>query len=66
VASAATRLRRVEAAELVPAELAEWRSLRGALEVRQRGRTLGRRFRHDPENYLRYLESAFIKPALPP
>jgi hypothetical protein len=65
VASAATRLRRVEAADLAPVDLREWRSLRGELEVRQRGRTLGRRFRHNPQVYLRSLEDTFIKPALP-
>ena len=66
VASAATRLRRVEAAELVPADLGQWRALRDELEARQRGRTLGRRFRHDPQAYLRSLEGALIKPTLPP
>jgi hypothetical protein len=65
VASAATRLRHVEAADLVPVDLREWRSLRGELEARQRGRTLGRRFRHNPQVYLRSLEDAFIKPPLP-
>ncbi len=66
VASTATRLRHVEAAELVPTDLGQWRALRDGLEVRQRGRTLGRRFRHDPQAYLRSLEGALIKPTLPP
>jgi hypothetical protein len=66
VASAATRLGPVSAADLVPVDLGAWRSLRAELEGRQRGRALGRRFRSDPEGYLRSLESALIKPALPP
>jgi hypothetical protein len=66
VASAATRLRRVVAEDIVPADLGRWRSLRRDLEHRQSGRTLGRRFRRDPQAYLRNLEEALIKPALPP
>src|SRR5207237_8012981 len=44
VASAATRLRPIEAADLVPSDLARWRDLRGRLERRPAVRTLGRRF----------------------
>ena len=56
VAAAATRLRPIEAADLVPSDLAAWRALRGSLERRQAVRTLGRRFRRDPAAYLRSLE----------
>jgi hypothetical protein len=65
VAAAATRLRPIEAADLVPSDLKSWRDLRGALERRQAVRTLGRRFRHDPVAYLKILEDAFINKVLP-
>jgi hypothetical protein len=65
-ASAATRLRSIEVADLVPSDVQAWRKLRGALEQRQAIRTLGRRFRHDPAAYLRSLEESLIKQALPP
>jgi hypothetical protein len=66
VAATATRLRRIEAADLVPSDLTAWRDLRGSLERRQAVRTLGRRFRRDPAAYLRSLEETLIKEALPP
>ena len=65
-AAAATRLRSIEVADLVPSDVQAWRALRGALEQRQATRTLGRRFRHDPAAYLRSLEESLIKQALPP
>jgi hypothetical protein len=65
VAAAATRLRPIEVAELVPSDLLGWRDLRGRLERRQAVRTLGRRFRQDPMAYLRSLEDSLIKQALP-
>ena len=66
VAAAATRLRPIEVADLVPSDLAAWRDLRGSLERRQAVRTLGRRFRRDPVAYLRSLEESLINQALPP
>ncbi len=66
VASAATRLRPIAVADLVPSDLERWRELRGSLERRRRVRTLGRRFRRDPVAYLRSLEEALIKKVLPP
>jgi hypothetical protein len=66
VAAATTRLRTIEAADLVPVDVAAWRELRGLLERRQAVRTLGRRFRRDPSAYLQSLEDALIKKALPP
>jgi hypothetical protein len=66
VAAAATRLRPIEAADLVPSDQAAWRSLRQRLAQRQAVRTLGRRFRRDPTAYLRSLEEALIKGAVPP
>ncbi len=65
-AAAATRLRSIEVAELVPTDVQAWRDLRGALEQRQVVRTLGRRFRRDPAAYLRSLEESLIKQTLPP
>ena len=65
-AAAATRLRPVAVADLVPRDLQSWRDLRSALEQRQAVRTLGRRFRRDPVAYLRSLEEALINQALPP
>ena len=66
IAAAATRLRSIEVADLVPSDLSAWRDLRGALERRRAVRALGRRFRRDPVAYLRSLEEALIKAALPP
>ncbi len=65
VAAAATRLRQVGATELVPNDLKRWRDLRGSLDRRRAVRTLGRRFRSDPEAYLASLEDSLIKQALP-
>jgi hypothetical protein len=66
VAAAATRLRPIEVAELVPSDLSGWRELRDRLERRQAVRALGRRFRCDPAAYLHELEQNLIKRALPP
>jgi hypothetical protein len=65
VAAAATRLRPIGVADLVPSDLSSWRDLRGRLERRQAVRTLGRRFRQDPVAYLRSLEASLISQALP-
>ena len=64
-AAATTRLRAIEAADLVPADLRRWRDLRGSLERRQAARTLGRRFRQNPASYLQSLENSLINQALP-
>jgi hypothetical protein len=66
VAAATTRLRTVQVADLIPADIAAWRDLRESLERRQAVRALGRRFRRDPTAYLRSLEDAWIKNTLPP
>ena len=66
VASAATRLRRIEVTDLIVSDLSAWRDLRGRLMRRQAVRTLGRRFRRDPVAYLRSLEESLINQALPP
>jgi hypothetical protein len=66
VAAAATRLRSIGVADLVPSDLSSWRDLRGSLGRRQAVRTLWRRFRRDPVAYLRSLEDSLINQALPP
>jgi hypothetical protein len=66
VAAAATRLRPIEASDLVLSDRKAWRDLRGTLERRRAVRTLGLRFRRDPSTYLRSLEDSLIKQALPP
>lgn len=66
VAAAATRAKAVGPADLAPADLTAWRSLRASLERRRAVRTLGRRFRRDPDAYLQSLEAALINRALPP
>jgi hypothetical protein len=66
VAAAATRLRPIEASDLVPSDREAWRDLRGQLERRRAVRALGRRFRRDPVAYLQSLEQSLIKQALPP
>jgi hypothetical protein len=66
VAAAATRLRPIEASDLVPSDRKAWHDLRAALGRRQAVRTLGRRFRRNPVAYLRSLEESLIKQALPP
>jgi len=65
VAAAATRLRPIEASDLIPSDLSAWKELRGRLERRQAIRTLGRRFRKDPAAYLQSLEDSLINQALP-
>ena len=64
-ASAATRLRPIAVADLVPSDLSAWRDLRGSLERRGAMRTLGRRFRRDPAAYLKSLEDSLINQPLP-
>ena len=66
VAAAATRLRPIEVTDLVPSDLSAWQDLRGSLERRRAVRTLGRRFRRDPDAYLRSLEDSLINQTLPP
>lgn len=66
VSSAASRLRTVGVEDLIPTDVSAWRALRAELEKRQATRTLGRRFRRDPDAYLQTLEEATIKNVLPP
>ncbi len=66
VASAATRLRRFDAAELRPGDLEGWRALRHRLTTRQAARRAQHRFRKAPDAYLSALEQQLSQPALPP
>ncbi len=66
-AALATRLRgEVRGEDLMPSDLEAWRELRAGLDRRQAVRAQGRRFRHDPAEYLQGLEDALIKETLPP
>jgi len=66
VAAAATRLRRITAADLAAASPERLRELRQALEARRQRRVHRRRFRHDPQAYLAALEEKLLQSALPP
>lgn len=66
LAATATRLKPPSASDLAPTDLQAWRDLRNALDERRAARTLRRRFRRDPEAYLRQTEEQLLQPALPP
>jgi hypothetical protein len=66
LAATATRLKPPAAPDLAPADVRAWRDLRAALDERRAARTLRRRFRHDPEAYLRQTEEQLLQPTLPP
>lgn len=65
VAAAATRLREVTAADLAEADPAAWAALRAELDQRRERRAEHRRFRQDPDGYLRHLEDRFHQSGLP-
>ncbi|WP_162673244.1 transposase [Gemmata massiliana] len=65
VAGLATRHREVTAAELAGADRVAWKRLRAELETRRERRTERRRFRRDPEGYLKALENKLIQLRLP-
>ncbi len=65
LAAAATRLRPQTAADLAGADRGRWEELRQGLEVRRQRRTQRRRFRRDPQAFLRQLEDQLLKPTLP-
>lgn len=66
VAAVATRCRTFVPEELAPRRTESWQELRATLEERRQTRTLGRRFRRDPEAYLTKLEAELVKLTLPP
>lgn len=65
VAALATRLGQIQEADLLPADLTRWRSLRRKLDGRQATRRAQRAFRRDPTGYLEALETTLLKPVLP-
>ena len=50
--------------ELAPKELQQWQQLRQQLDKRQEGRRRQRRFRRDPNGYLRILEGKMLQSGL--
>jgi hypothetical protein len=65
VAAVATRQRAFTAADLAGADRAEWARRRRELDVRRQRRAERRRFRRDPEGYLRLLEARLSQSGLP-
>ena len=65
IAGLATRHREVTAADLAGADRAAWKRLRAELEVRRERRIERRRFRRDPDGYLKDLENKLIQSRLP-
>jgi len=60
-----TRTREVTADELAGADRTRWRQLRAQLDERRQRRTDRRRFRRDPESYLKGLERKLHQSGLP-
>jgi hypothetical protein len=65
VAGLATRTREVTASDLAMANRAEWERVRAELEVRRERRVERRRFRQNPEEYLKALEIMLLQSGLP-
>ena len=65
VAGLATRQREVTAADLAGADRVAWKRLRAELETRRERRVERRRFRRDPDGYLKDLENKLIQSRLP-
>lgn len=66
IAAVATRQRSERLGELTTADRAAWRALRATLAERRERRCERRRFRRDPEAYLRNLEEQLSQSTLPP
>jgi hypothetical protein len=66
VAGLATRQRAVGASDLAQAGRFRWQELRQELEERRLRRVERRRFRRDPEGYLKALENTLNQLGLPP
>lgn len=65
VAGLATRTREVTATDLAAADTGKWKLLRAELEQRRQRRVERRRFRRDPEDYLKALENKLNQSRLP-
>nr|BDT35623.1 hypothetical protein MFMH1_52920 [Myxococcus sp. MH1] len=62
--AAAQLLPALDGTHLAPGDLDAWRTLRAQLEQRRVPRVMGRRFRADPDSYLRGIEEE-LRPYLP-
>jgi hypothetical protein len=65
VAAIATPPEGLTAADIRPADVEGWRTLRASLEKRRESRRAQLRFRRDPDAYLSRLEEQLLKGALP-
>jgi hypothetical protein len=65
VAAAATRHGEITGRDLAEADPAAWAALRAELDQRRERRAEHRRFRQDPDGYLRDLEDRFHQSGLP-
>lgn len=65
IAGLATRHREVTAADLAGTDRVAWKRLRAELEMRRERRVERRRFRRDPDGYLKALENKLIQSRLP-
>jgi Transposase, Mutator family len=65
ISGLATRLRPEEGLVLGPDYVADWKGLRAELEARRESRRKQRRFRHDPDAYLKDLEHRCLQLSLP-
>jgi hypothetical protein len=65
IAAVATRQRPERVKDLIGADRERWAKLRAELAERRQRRVERRRFRRDPEGYLRQLEAKLIQPSLP-
>ena len=66
ISGLATRLRPEEGLVLRPGYVADWKELRAELEQRRESRRKQRRFRHNPDTYLKELEHRCLQLSLPP
>jgi hypothetical protein len=65
LAAVATRQRPERVKDLIGADRENWAKVRSELAERRQRRCERRRFRRDPEGYLRLLEAKLIQPTLP-
>jgi hypothetical protein len=65
VALLATKLEEISPEELTPRDVERWRQQRDELRRRRQSRARQRRFRRDPDAYLRQLEDLLDQSGLP-
>src|SRR5262245_52778534 len=65
IAAVATRQQPERVKDLIAADRERWTELRAELAERRQRRVERRRFRRDPEGYVRQLEAKLIQPSLP-